>query len=143
MKQLSSRSYRNYNTGHPWYYHLGGPVLTPKQILGNTRYSGYQGYRKDEIKVIDDIVEPERSNRLRKIKVELVVNLKADLSRYRQCALELHRYRVRKGDFTDAPPTCDDIHTNISLKHNHLVNGFAHLITIDDLLSQQRDLFGL
>jgi hypothetical protein len=143
MRKLSSSSYRNYNTGHPWYYHLGGPVLKPKQILETTRYSGYKGYRSDNLIKMNDKIEPERSNHLRKTRVEMVVHLQADLHRYRQCALELKRYRDRKGDFTDTPPSCDDVHTNISFKHNHLVNGFAHLITIDELLSKQGDLFGI
>jgi len=37
---------------------------------------------------------------------------------------------------------CTDIHTGISLKHNHLYNDFAHLLTLDNLLSKQPDLFG-
>ena len=36
---------------------------------------------------------------------------------------------------------CNDIHTALSLKHNHLVNNFAHLITLDELLTKQMDLF--
>ena len=39
-------------------------------------------------------------------------------------------------------PVCRDIHTNISLKHNHLFNNLAHLHYIDELLSFQEDLFG-
>ena len=37
----------------------------------------------------------------------------------------------------EAQPICSDIHTNMSLKHNHLYDDFAHLVYIDDLLSQQ------
>lgn len=143
MQNPRSRSYRDYNTGHPWYYFLGGPVLSPKQILENTRYSGYKGYRDDEIARLDRKVEPERSNNLRKLRCELIAKLKEDISGYRKRALELHRYRALNNNFTDVPVSCDDIHTNISLKHSHLVNGFAHLITIDECLNKQGDLFGV
>ena len=67
--------------------------------------------------------------------------LKRDISGYRRRALELHRYRAAN-PLLERPTCCADIHTNISLKHNHLVNDFAHLITIDVLLKVQGDLFG-
>jgi hypothetical protein len=131
----------SYSTGHPWYYLLGGRVLALKEIREATRYSGYKGYRGDEIAAADKRHEPQRSSQLRKIRTEVMDDLKRDISGYRQRALELHRYRKRH-PFDPNPVSCDDIHTNISLKHNHLVNAFGHLIAIDDLLSQQGDLFG-
>lgn len=33
-----------YNSGHPWYYILGGKVLPPKEILKAVEKTGYEGY---------------------------------------------------------------------------------------------------
>ncbi|ATG43639.1 hypothetical protein [Phaeobacter piscinae] len=142
MTYQSTLTYQDYSTGHPWYYFLGGKVLTPKQILEATRQSGYQGYCRDEIAKAAALCEPQRSAKLRAIKSEAMQGVRDDLTRYRQLALTLHRHG-RQRPALDRVTACDDIHTNISLKHNHLVNGFAHLLTIDHLLSQQGDLFGV
>lgn len=139
MTYQSTLTYQDYSAGHPWYYFLGGKVLTPKQILEATRQSGYQGYRRDEITQAADLCKPQRSAKLRAIRDEAIQGLESDLTRYRQLALALHRHG-RTRPILHRVTACDDIHTNISLKYNHLVNGFAHLLAIDDLLSQQGDL---
>jgi hypothetical protein len=141
MQKLSSLTAANYSAGHPWYYFLGGTILTPRQILEDTRTSGYKGYLRDDIAAIDKKSEPIRSDKLRQIRAETIKKLKSDLSRYRQCALQLHRHSKTELPI-NAVMSCNDIHTAISLKHNHLVNGFAHLITVDDLFNRQGDLFG-
>lgn len=142
MTYQSTLTYQDYSAGHPWYYFLDGKVLTPKQILEATRQSGYQGYRRDEIAQAADLCEPQRSAKLRAIRDKAIQGLESDLTRYHQLALALHRHG-RKRLILDRVTACDDIHTNISLKYNHLVTGFAHLSTIDHLLSQQGDLFGV
>lgn len=141
MRQRSSLTFNDYSTGHPWYYYLGGPILKPKAIKEATRISGYRGYLRDEIAKADQKSEPTRSNALRTIQARVLSELRRDLAGYRMCALELHRYRKANRMPRD-PRGCDPIHTNISLKHNHLVNDFAHLIWLDELLSKQGDLFG-
>ena len=141
MKQRSQLSYRDYGTGHPWYYFLGGSVLRPKVIKAMTKASGYKGYLRDEIADADSKAEPARSMALRTLRSKAVQDLRSDLSGYRRSGLRLHRYRGDKPVSVDALSS-SDVHTAISLKHNHLVNDFAHLITIDDLLNRQGDLFG-
>jgi hypothetical protein len=42
---------------------------------------------------------------------------------------------------TERPVSSADIHMSMSLKHNHIYNQFAHLLTLDELLGRQRDLF--
>jgi len=42
-----------------------------------------------------------------------------------------------------ARPVCADVHTNLSLKFAHIYNGFTHLNFLDDLPSQQGDLFDI
>lgn len=141
MKHIRELTFADYGTGHPWYYHLGGSVLTPKQIKENVCQDGYRGYLRDDIAKADQRAEPSRSAALRKLRDRALSELKRDLSGYRQRALELLRSR-RENMIVEYSTCCDDVHTNISLKHNHLYNGFAHLVYIDELLNQQGDLFG-
>ncbi len=142
MTYSNPHTHGGYGAGHSWYYLLGGKVLSPKQIREATRQSGYQGYARDDIHAADRKAEPQRSASLRQFREKFEADVKKDLRFYRQMALTLHRYRKQRG--TQETPICsDDIHMAMSLKHNHLVNGFAHLILIDELLNQQGDLFGL
>lgn len=134
-------THNDYSSGHPWYYFLGGAVLSPRQIQEAVRQSGYQGYLGDEIALAAKKSEPKRSQSLRVLRARAVSELKRDLSGYRRRALELHRHRAINTT-PEQPVSCDDIHTNISLKHNHLTNDFAHLTYLDALLNQQGDLFG-
>jgi len=129
-----------HGAGHPWYYLLGGAVLTPRQIKEKVRRSDYGGYLADEIAAADRKPEPQRSQALRNLRARAMDELRRDISGYRRRALELHRYRAAN-PLPERPTCCADIHTNVSLKHNHVVNDFAHLITIDALLNQQGDLF--
>ena len=78
---------------------------------------------------------------MRHLRDRAMTALQRDISIYRRRALELHRYRAAN-TVSERPISCADIHTNISLKHNHLVNEFTHIVTIDALLSVQTDLFG-
>jgi hypothetical protein len=132
--------HQGYSSGHSWYYHLGGAPLFPKQIREETRASGYRGYARDDIEDAGRLAEPKRSQMLRGFQARFRDDLRRDLSRYRECVRNLRLYRVKH---TGAPiePVCDGVHVAISLKHNHLVNDFAHLIWLDELLSRQRDLF--
>lgn len=141
MEQTIPTTSRAYGAGHPWYYLLGGAVLMPKQIKANVIRSGYKGYLGDDIDAADRKPEPQRSQALKQFRARALEELKRDISGYRRRALELHRYRAAN-PLPDRPTCCADIHTNISLRHNHLVNDFAHLITIDALLSVQGELFG-
>lgn len=130
-----------YRPGHPWYYLLGGKVLLPSAICEAVRKAGYQGYRTD-IDATDTMSEPKRSTTLRAIRAAVLEELRRDLSRYREVARALRLYR-RETTSDPLPDICADVHTAISLMHNHLYNDFAHLMRLDTLLSHQRDLFDL
>lgn len=130
----------DYCAGHPWYYVRGNEVLSPKEIRQSVMDSGYRGYLKDDIMQIDQMPEPKRSQKLRALRDKIMQELRQDISRYRQCNLELHRLRVRQL-VSDEPFGCYDVHTNIGLKHNHIYNRFAHLILLDEL-DTQLDMFG-
>lgn len=127
---------RRHNSGHPWYYVLGGPPLTPKQILASVKRQGYHGYLRDEIATAASRCEPRRSSELRALRSRALDSLRFDLSRYRSAVRELRAHRTSCNDVV-----CTDAHVAVSLKHNHIFNELAHLAWINDLLTEQRDLF--
>lgn len=133
---MSTSTLLGYDAGHPWYYVLGGVPLGPKQILAAVRIRKYRGYLREEIAGADARCEPRRSEELRCLRQKVVASFRCDLAQYRRAVLHLRRYRKA----TDRQ-TCTDIHTSVSLKHNHLFNDLAHLAWIDELLSIQADLF--
>lgn len=132
-----------YGAGHPWFYFLGGPVLTPKEIRAEVKYTGYRGYLAEDICIADRKPEPHRSKALRELRAEVRRMLGEDISRYRKVARELHAYRREHAHVEVLPSSSADVHTAISLKHNHIYNDFAHLLRLDEALSKQRDLFDL
>ncbi len=133
-------THMGYSSGHSWYYHLGGKPLSPKQIRAEVHASDYRGYAAADIVAADRLAEPKRSQRLRAFQARFQDDLRRDLSRYRQCVRALRLYRAAH-DGRAIERVCDGVHVAISLKHNHLVNDFAHLIWLEDLLALQRDLF--
>lgn len=128
-----------YSAGHPWFYVLGGKVRTLKDIREVVRQRGYKGYREEDIRKADAKQEPARSHALRIIKYASIDSLDRNISDYRRAARELHALRRHEGSAVSEK--CHDAHSAVSLKHNHIYNDFAHLIWIDELLSQQADLF--
>ncbi|WP_367389080.1 hypothetical protein [Lewinella sp. LCG006] len=130
-----------YEPGHPWYYFLGGTVRTPRQIMEAVQNSGYLGYDVERIEKADARMEPQHSEALRQLKTEALDAYKKDLARYRELAFQLSQ--KRKNERTaEQGRACEDIHVNLSLKHNHLYNRFAHLIQLEERLQRQLDLFG-
>ncbi|NVD26780.1 hypothetical protein HUO14_02530 [Parasphingorhabdus flavimaris] len=133
-------THEGYGAGHPWYYVLGGKRLSLKEIQLSAKASGYRGYRADEIEKADQMNEPRRSESLRSLREIAKQELGQDVVRYRELAKQLARRR--DAGFEDSEEDgCADIHTNISLKHNHIYNELAHILVIDELLSKQGDLF--
>lgn len=123
-----------YSTGHPWYYVLGGKVLSLKEILKEVNEALYKGYLETEIDKAAG-----NNAKLLELRTKIQSRLKDDISRYRQCALELHRYRKTLPE--NYKPACKDIHTSMGLKRNHIFNELANLKHIEELLSQQPTLF--
>lgn len=130
----SSDNKTGYNAGHPWYYFLGGKPRRPKEIREATRQSGYKGYARDRIEAAHAMAEPKRSETLRSLRAKFECNQKRDISIYRVCVNTLRQTRWEMTDGETAA-SCGEIHTSLSIKHNHMVNDFAHLILLDELLS--------
>lgn len=95
----------------------------------------------EDIKTASQKPEPQRSEDLRTIKAKVMCDFRRDLKRYRQLAHELRNARKENG-LVNHDPCSNALHTNISLKHNHLFNDLAHLLLLDKELSLQPDLFG-
>ncbi|EFO34061.1 hypothetical protein TRICHSKD4_0550 [Roseibium sp. TrichSKD4] len=119
---------------------LGGDIPRPRQILNLVRLGDYRGYAEADINEADNRSEPKRSAELRKFQKKFTADLKRDLAIYRKVVRKLREEREQN------PPReplqrCEDIHTAMSLKFSHLVNDFAHLVYLDELLTRQGDLF--
>jgi hypothetical protein len=132
-------SSRGYTPGHPWHYHLGGAVPSPREIRAAVRLSRYLGYREPEIRSAAALAEPARSRALDAIRRDVCNGLRADISRYREVARALYAER-RGATGRTLAASCSDICTSMSLKYAHIANGFAHLDVLDRL-PRQADLF--
>lgn len=135
-----TRTHNGYSAGHPWYYLLGGLVLSPNAIRASVENGEYDGCLARHICELSGKPEPQRSKALRDMRAQIVADLRADLSRYRECVRQLRTWRAANAE--TGAPKCEDIHTTISLKHNHIVNDLANLRTLDSL-PKQGDLFDL
>ncbi len=129
-----------YGTGHCWYYLLGNPVPSLKQILSEANASEYRGYNEEEILAAARKPEPQRSATLRRLRNQYVEALKRGISIYRRVVFELNQRRKVYG-IPENPKRADDVHVSVALKHNHIYNDFAHLLCIDELPNQQGELF--
>ncbi|WP_156884543.1 hypothetical protein [Stappia stellulata] len=128
-----------YSAGHPWYYLLGGPVPTLKQIRSYAEKFERRGYRAEEIDAAHRLPEPKRTHALSKIRADIMEELRRDISGYRRAAKNLTEYR-KQHQPEASPRICDGVHVAISLKLSHLLNDFIHLQKLDSIPSQL-DLF--
>jgi len=131
-----------YDSGHVWYYYLGGRLMFPSEIRAEVEQGDYEGYLADKIREADEKPEPARSRALRDMQADLERALLSDAKRYRQVCQRV-RYRRRwLGPWPDeARDMWDEPNTAAMLKHNHLFNGFANLRTIAKLSERQLELF--
>ena len=53
IMKKTPKNLTGYNFGHPWYYVLGGEILSPKQIRADVSAGNYQGYMAEEINAVD------------------------------------------------------------------------------------------
>ena len=126
-----------YSPGHPWWYHLGGPVLGPRAIRDRVAAGSYRGYRAE---AIDRIAAGKGADRkLRTVRTEIAGELRRDLAGYRSAAAALRLRRNRAGPEPDDPDdrgarVSSDIDQAVALKFNHVWNGFANLRTVDAAL---------
>ena len=111
-----------------------------KQIQADALSLKRCGYLAEDIQTAHALPEPQRSNKLKGIRASVKQTLRSDISRYREVARELHKLRARE-EAADAQPSCQSVHTSMSLKFCHIMNDFAHLNLLDSL-PKQLDLFG-
>ena len=136
---MTKLSHKGYSAGHPWYYFLGGAVLKIKDIKEAVYASGYEGYLAEDIKNIARKPEPQHTRAINAMRCKLIDDLKRDVSTYRRCVRELRIHRLQNPELIGQ--CCAEIHTSMSLKHNHIYNGFANLRAVDALPAQRFELF--
>lgn len=137
---MSILSHQGYDAGHPWYYLLGGDIPSIKAIRACSILGEYPGCSVGLIREADSKAEPKRTEVLRCLRNRAIEDLRSGISRYRECVRELRRWRDKNQQVIK--PECGGVHTAISLKFNHILNGFANLHRLDQL-PKQRDLFEL
>jgi len=130
--------HEGYDPTHPWYYFLGGPIPSLKQIRAYAEGAEFQGYRRDEILALKNMTEPRRSQQHRQILEGTVEALSKDIKRYRECVREL---RIEQRHCTPTDGGCRDIDVSMGLKVAHIFNGFSNLKMLQEA-PQQFDLFG-
>lgn len=136
-----SKNETGYSTGHPWYYVLGGKALYPSEIRASVDLSNYSSLMVEDILKAAKMSEPIRSERLRAIRLKIRHSLLDDLNRYLECIRELKA--LQDDTSPTAEPEFKEIHQSMSLKHNHIYNGYAQLMTCESHLAQQADLFAV
>lgn len=90
-------THHGYNPGHPWYYHLGGRTIFPKEILRDVKRRRYRGYNSEQIAKADACCEPRRTQELRRLRNLHLGRLRSDLADYRR-AIRLVRGRVDEAE---------------------------------------------
>lgn len=141
-KQLHNENHTYTHQGHdcgePWYYALGGPVLTIKQIKAKVKASNHRGYLENELPLIDAQPEPRRLELFLHYREEFRAELAENLSSYRRAVRKLNEYRASSQQ--KAPPTyCHEVHEEMSVTYALLTIDFGHLALIDELLSKEPD----
>ncbi|MAR92709.1 MAG: hypothetical protein CML06_17785 [Pseudomonadales bacterium] len=132
-----------YPIGHPWYYKLGGKIQSPTQIMLEVKAEQYRSYLKDRIEAIDKKPEPNRSNKMKELKLHCRNELKRDLDRYRDLIVELRAHRKQHGE-VDESSSCAELYVSLSLKYSHIFNHMGALNYINELMMKapkQYDLF--
>jgi hypothetical protein len=135
---MNSLTHQGYTAGHPWYYLLGGYIPPIKAIRTRAISGDYAGCFARLIHEADAKPEPKRTEALRYMRNRTLGDLWGDISRYRECARELRKWRDKHAESENLK--CSGVHTAISLKFNHILNDFANLHRLDNL-PKQGDLF--
>jgi hypothetical protein len=123
---MTELSYHSYKPSHPWYYKLGGKPPALKSIRDYAINQKYQGYLSDDIAKARRHSEPKRSEHLQQYTNSITANLQRDITIYRQLRRD-YALPSHQGKPNQNTNICDDIHTSLSLKYNHLSNHFIHL----------------
>lgn len=100
----------------------------------------YRGYDEDDIVALGDLREPMLTQRHRVLRFRIVDDLCDDMMCYRKFFRALNAFRRAEPEAKRSPAS-EDPHLDVSLKHNHLYNGFARLASVEEFLSKQGDLF--
>lgn len=132
-----------YDTGHCWYYRLGGRILSVAEIKDNARGEDAHAHFVSSYAKIDRMKEPERSAEITSQITSIERSMKRDADRYLDFVKEIEHLRTFIGPqpYDWAKETYNEPHTGISLKHNHISYGAAQIRALKSM-QVQGDLFG-
>lgn len=115
-RYIMPNAFESYGNGHPWYYHLRGPIDLPHLIEPrSTENFGCHDFPKD-------------FHKLEALRKKYEDDLQRDIERYIECARELD-------------PDNIDSCTSISLKHNHITYNLTMLKLIEQKGGKQISMF--
>lgn len=142
MNELAPlQDHEGYDPTHPWYYYLGGPIPTLKQIRAHAQREAYGSRAYSQIEALDRMQEPKRSKERNELLAWITFSLHRDISRYRECVRALHDARKKENEQTHMEPSCREVDVSMSLKVAHIFHGFTQLEQLQRV-PQQIDLFG-
>lgn len=131
-----------YNSSHPWYYKLGGRILSPAEIAAEVEHELGTTGDFTMVEKLDQMNEPRRSNKIRKAIEQLQQSQQQNVERYHEVTEQLTYERERPGPYEwDKRRMWSDPTTAVSLKHNHIAYAHATICRLNDLVSVQLELF--
>ena len=122
-----------YDSGHPWYWYLGGAIPTVEDIRKEAEKSA-RGYLQYEIEKLATKPEPRRSRDIQKMREDVEEGLKRSLKQYSHYCNRV-RYRRRwQGPWEDQNMDIwREPNQNACLVHNHLHNAYGNLAHLDQI----------
>lgn len=132
-----------YDTGHCWYYRLGGKILSVSEIIEAARGKEAHAHFVQSFSKLDRMEEPQRSEEIRK-RIEIIEkSMKSDAEIYQGCVDEINRLRTVFGPepYDWFKETYNEPTTAIMLKHNHISYAAGQIRALRSL-QKQGDLFG-
>jgi hypothetical protein len=133
----------SYDSGHPWYYKLGGRILTPEEIIDQARNDLAKRHFVQQYAKFDRMDEPRRSIEIAETIKSIEYVMQAYIARYLECVAEIKTLRTVFGPwpFDQVKETYNEPNTAISLRHNHISYAAAQIKALRSFQTQG-DLFG-
>lgn len=110
-----------YDSGHPWYYKLGGRILTPDEVKALARATDSKRGDNARVAKLAQMSEPRRSKEVRAAIAQLEKAVQGHIYRYLQVSRRVQYERERPGPYTwDERRMWNEPDTATSLTHNHI-----------------------
>lgn len=132
-------NHQGYDSGHCWYYRLGGRIMTPEEICQEAEVSGKNWGDAGLIERLEKAGEPKRSALIAEAIQNCELNQAQDIQRYQEVTNQVEYERRWLGPYQwDEGRMWNDPCTAASLKHNHIFYNQATLIRLRSMTQQLR-----